>query len=253
MQEIKQARVEQQLSVLERGQGAAQLAHAQTTASAVLWPLYSITAAGFALAGLCFYWYAVVPEVALLLVGLVTFGMSFDFFNHVLGHWFPERRRFLELYARINFSALCFGIPFTAYAGSFVLAAGADGAVSELLVRNYRPVLYGSVAFGCLFLFARYKVADINGAIEFVLDKSHRFTRTIFLLRRALLAATLLIALTVLFDAIGTPWLLWALLFTVTFVATIPLHILHKQIPSMLGELVTQIIAVYGCWLVFVS
>lgn len=210
-----------------------------------------LTAAGFMLAGLCFWFYSRNFAVAWLLIGLVTFGMAFDFLNHVLGARLPTHKRLLEAYARVNFSALCFGIPFTAYAGSFVIAKATGGSLSTALVNNWLVVLHGSVAFGLLFLFARYREASINGAVEFVLDKSHRYTRTIFILRRILLAASLLIALTVLVDAAGTPWLPWALAFTGVFVASIPLHILHKQIPSMLSELLTQAIAVWGCWVVF--
>lgn len=251
MHGIVKARVQQQVSAIEHGQSAVGT-NMRHKADTNVWALGSITTAGVALAALCFYWYIAFDEVALLLVALVTFGMSFDFFNHILGQWLPERKRLLEVYARINFSALCFGIPFTAYAGSFVLDAALNSGISSVLVPYYLPVWYGSVAFGCLFLFARYKEVVINGSVEYVLDKSHAYTRTIFLLRRVLLAASLGVALTVLYDAIGTAWLAWTVLFVATFVATIPLHIMHKQIPSMLGELVTQAIAVYGCWLVFV-
>lgn len=210
-----------------------------------------LAATGFLLAGLCFWFYIRSPEVAWLLVGLVTFGMAFDFLNHVLGTRLPMNKRLLEGYARVNFSALCFGIPFTAYAGSFVMAKATGGSLSTVLVNNWFIVLHGSVAFGLLFMFARYREVSVNGAAEFVLDKSHRYTRTIFILRRFLLVASLLIALTVLADAAGTQWLPWALAFTGVFVASVPLHILHKQIPSMISELLTQAIAIYGCWLAF--
>jgi hypothetical protein len=54
-------------------------------------------------------------------------------------------------------------------------------------------------------------------------------------------------------DGMGTDWLLWTLAFGLTFIATVPLHIMHKQIPSMLSELITQIILIYGSWAVFVA
>jgi len=211
----------------------------------------ALTAAGFMLATLCFWFYSRSSAVVWLLIGLVTFGMAFDFLNHVLGARLPMRKRLLEAYARVNFSALCFGIPFTAYAGSFVIAEATGGRLSTTLVHNWFAVFHASIAFGLLFMFARYREASVNGAVEFVLDKSHRYTRTIFVLRRILLAGSLVIAITVLIDAAGTPWLPWALAFTGVFVASVPLHILHKQIPSMLSELLTQTIAVYGCWIAF--
>ena len=210
-----------------------------------------LTATGFALAGLCFWFYTRSAAVAWLLVGLVTFGMAFDFLNHVLGARLPLRKRLLENYARVNFSALCFGIPFTAYAGSFIIAEATGGRLSVALVNQWFSVLHGSVAFGLLFMFARYREVTVNGAVEFVLDKRHAYTRVIFILRRILLGASLLIALSVLTDAAGTLWLPWALAFTGVFIASIPLHILHKQIPSMCSELLTQMIAMYGCWVVF--
>jgi hypothetical protein len=51
----------------------------------------------------------------------------------------------------------------------------------------------------------------------------------------------------------GTDWLLWTLAFGLTFIASVPLHIMHKQIPSMLSELITQIILIYDSWAVFVA
>jgi hypothetical protein len=210
-----------------------------------------LTAAGFSLAAFCFWCHARNPETAWLLVGLVTFGMSFDFMNHVLGARIPQRKILLQGYARLNFAALCFGIPFTAYAGSFVLAKATAAPLSTLLVEHWLPVLHGSVAFGLLFVFARYKPVNVNGAVEYVLDRSHAYTNAIFTLRRILLAGALGIALTVVADGLGTSWSTWALAFTGVFVASVPLHILHKQIPSMVSELLTQAIAVYGCWMVF--
>ena len=210
-----------------------------------------LTATGFSLAAFCFWCHARNPEVAWLLVGLVTFGMSFDFMNHVLGVRIPERQTLLQGYARLNFAALCFGIPFTAYAGSFVLAKATTAPLSTLLVDHWLPVLHGSVAFGLLFVFARYKKVNVNGAVEYVLDTRHAYPKTIFMLRRILLAGALGIGLTVVADGLGTSWSTWALAFTGVFVASIPLHILHKQIPSMVSELLTQAIAVYGCWIVF--
>ena len=217
-----------------------------------LFKLNLITVPSFLLAGVCLYWYAGTGEVALLLVGLVTFGMAYDFLNHIFGLVVPGAKQFLQDYSRLNFAALCFGIPFTALGASFVLAEGIGGPLSVSLVQHWHLILAASLLFGGLFLFARYKEVVIEGGVEFVLDKSHTYTRVIFIARRMLLLASLLIALTVVVDAWGTDWFVWSLAFTGVFLASIPLHILHQQVPSMLSEVITQLITVYGCWVVFV-
>ncbi|MCP3999480.1 MAG: hypothetical protein GY727_01035 [Gammaproteobacteria bacterium] len=215
--------------------------------------LYVIAIPSFLLAGLCFQWYAETSKVALLLLGWVTFGMAFDFLGHIVGLHFSQHSAFLRWFARINYSALCFGIPFTALAGTFVLAEIVTDGISASLVNYYPVVLYSSLLFGSLFIFAHYRKVTINGAVEFVLDKSNHFTGLIFLTRRLLLALSLIIGITVMVDGFGTEWSLWAFAFGLSFIATVPLHIMHKQIPSMLSELITQVIAIYGTWAVFVS
>lgn len=215
--------------------------------------LFALTIPSFLLAGACFVWWGQTGEVALLLLGWVTFGMAWDFFGHILGVTFPQRSVLLEVHARINFSALCFGIPFTALAGSFVLAEAVGGAASTWLVAVWPGILAGSLAFGALFLVARYRKVDVNGGVEYVLDKQHRYTRVIFVIRRILLAAALLVALSVVADAVGTPWLPWAMAFTGVFLLSVPLHIMHRQIPSMVSEVVTQVLAIGASWVVFVA
>jgi len=223
----------------------------QNTAHAFI--LYAITLPSFLLAGLCFGWYGSTREVPLLLLGLVTVGMAYDFLSHILGLYLKGHTTFLRWYARINFWALCFGIPFTAFAGTFVMAEIAPDSISAHLADYYRFILISSVAFGALFLFASYKQISIGGALEFVLDKSHTYTRNIFIARRALLGLALIIGIIVMIDGWNTDWRVWSLLFGGTFIATVPLHIMHKQIPSMASELITQIIAIYGTWQVFVA
>lgn len=215
--------------------------------------LYVITVPSFLLAGICFQWYAATDEVALLLLGWVTFGRAFDFLNHILGLHFGQYTRFLRWYARINFSALCFGIPFTALAGSFVIAAVVRDGISAILIEYYLIILTTALAFGGLFVFARYRQLTIAGAVEFVLDKQHRYTRLIFLARRIFLAMALIVSITVMIDGFATDWSLWSFAFGLSFIATVPLHIMHKQIPSMVAELTTQVILIYGSWVVFVA
>jgi hypothetical protein len=215
--------------------------------------LYAITIPSFLLAGICFQWYAETHEVALLLLGWVTFGMAFDFLGHIVGLYFGQHPQFLRWFARVNYSALCFGIPFTAFAGTFILAEVAGDSISAALVNYYSIILYSSLIFGSLFMFARYRKVTIAGAVEFVLDKSNHYTGLIFLARRVLLALSLIIGIMVMIDGFGTEWSLWSIAFGLSFIATVPLHIMHKQIPSMLSELITQVIAVYGSWVVFVA
>ena len=215
--------------------------------------LYVITVPSFLLAGICFQWYAETREVALLLLGWVTFGMAFDFLGHIVGLHFAQHTRFLRWFSRINYSALCFGIPFTAIAGSFVLAEVVGDGISAALINHYLIILHSSLIFGSLFMFARYRKLTISGAVEFVLDKSHHYTGLIFLARRILLVLSLVVGIAVMIDGFGTEWSLWSFAFGMSFIATVPLHIMHKQIPSMLSELVTQVIAVYGTWVVFVA
>ena len=215
--------------------------------------LYTVILPAFLLAGLCFGWYGKTGQFPLLLLGLVTLGMAYDFLSHVLGMYLRQRANFLLWYARINFCALCFGIPFTAFAGVFVLAEVNPAGISAQFVKITMPLLIGSIAFGTLFLFARYKQISIDGALEFTLDKSHRFTNNIFLARRLLLALTLILGIIVVIDGWNTDWRSWSLLFTGSFIATVPLHIMRKQFLSMASELVTQATAVYGTWQVFVA
>jgi hypothetical protein len=215
--------------------------------------LYTVILPSFLLAGLCFGWYGKTGQFPLLLLGLVTLGMTYDFLSHVLGMYMRQRANFLLWYARINFCALCFGIPFTAFAGIFVLAEVNPAGISTQFVKLTIPLLIGSIAFGTLFLFARYKQTGIDGALEYTLDKSHRFTNNIFLARRVVLALTLILGIIVVIDGWNTDWRLWSLLFTGSFIATIPLHIMRKQFLSMASELVTQATAVYGTWQVFVA
>jgi hypothetical protein len=214
--------------------------------------LYTITVPSFLLAGICFQWYTETNEVALLLLGWVTFGMAFDFLSHILGLHFGEHKRFLRWYARINFSALCFGIPFTALAGSFVIAEIVNEGISATLVNYYQVILHGSLIFGAFFMFAKYQTFSLAGAIEFTLDKTQSYTRFIFLARRAFLALALVVGIAVMIDGYGTEWSSWSFAFGLSFIATVPLHIMHKQIPSMLSELITQVILIYGSWTVFV-
>jgi hypothetical protein len=210
--------------------------------------VYALTVATFAAAGLCFWWYAGHGHLALLLLGLVTFGTAFDFLSHVLGYHCPQRRTFLLAYARINFAALCFGIPFTAIAGSWVIAAVAPGGWNAALVGWSVPIAVASVLFGGLFLVARYRFIEVGGAVELTLDKAHTYSRVIFIARRVYLAAALVIGIIVMVEGWASGWAPWSLAFGLTFIATVPLHIRHLQLPSMAAEAATLAILLYGSW-----
>ena len=215
--------------------------------------LYAITVPSFFLAGLCFQWYATTGQIALLLLGWVTFGMAFDFLSHIMGLHLGRHTHLLRGYARINFAALCFGIPFTVLAGSFVIATAVPDGISAQITCHYLPILYSAMIFGTLFLFARYRQLRLSGTVEYALDTSHTYTRVIFLLRRIFLVMALVVSITVMLDGWNSGWQLWSLLFGLSFIATVPLHIMHKQIASMLSELITQIILIYGSWMAFVA
>lgn len=215
--------------------------------------LYVTTTVTFLLAGICFSWYVQTDRVPLLLLGWVTFGTAFDFLSHILGRHLGRYRKFLLWYARINFGALCFGIPFTVMAGAFVIAEIAPAGVSARIVPYYRELLFVSLMFGALFLFARYRYLDISGAVELTLDKIHPYTRSIFSARRAYLGMSMLLAVTVMSEGIGTDWALWTAVFGVSFMVTVPLHIMHKHLASMLFEAFTLGVLAYGSWSVFVA
>ncbi|MFQ5634162.1 MAG: hypothetical protein ACE5G3_02380 [Gammaproteobacteria bacterium] len=205
----------------------------------------------FALAALCFDRFAATSVAAWLLLAWVTFGTAFDFTSHILGLHFGRHRRFLTLYARVNFSALCFGIPFTALAGSFVIAEIAPDGFNAGLADRWRAILAFSLAFGALFLFARYRHFTASGVVGLTLDKGHAYTKIIFIARRIYLALALLIAISVMIEGFGTDWMWWSLLFGVSFIATVPLHIMRHETASMLSEAFTLVVLVWGYWKAF--
>ncbi len=63
----------------------------------------------------------------------------------------------------------------------------------------------------------------------------------------------MLLAVTVMSEGIGTDWALWTAVFGVSFMATVPLHIIHKHLASMLFEAFTLVVLAYGSWSVFVA
>ena len=110
----------------------------------------------------------------------------------------------------------------------------------------------GSLCFGSLFLLARYREYMTGGVVGFSLDKAYAYTKIIFVARRAYLAVALLLSFAVVVDGIGSGWSVWAIAFGLSFLATVPLHIMHRQLSSMLSEALTLYILAFGSWAAFV-
>jgi len=191
------------------------------------------------------------PNVAMLLLALVTLGTAYDFFSHIIGRGVTEPRPSLLLYAKFNFAALCFGIPFTSLAASFVVAEIVPDGISATLAGYWLELLIGSVLFGSLFFFAKYKTFVMHGGIEYTLDKSDRYTKIIFVTRRVLLAIAVVVSLVAVYEGLGSSMIWWTIAYAVLFVATIPLHIMHRPIASMLAEAATLLVLFYGTSRVF--
>jgi len=190
---------------------------------------------------------------AMLLLGFVTLGTGYDFVSHIVGRGVTEPRPSLEIYAKFNFAALCFGIPFTSLAASFVVAEIAPEGLNATLVTYWAELLFGSLLFGAMFFFARYKTYNMHGGIEYTLDKSHGYTRAIFITRRVLLALALVLSLVAVWEGLGSSMSWWTIVYGVLFIATVPLHILHRPIASMLSEAATLLVLFYGSYRVFVA
>jgi hypothetical protein len=199
----------------------------------------------------CFRWYAGSGSVPLLLLGLVAAGTAFDFASHIAGSALRNERELLLWWARLNYAALCFGIPFTVLAASFVIAAVKPGGVNAAVAGWYPQILAGSVLFGSLFLLARYRMIEVPGGLAVNLDRSDRFTHVIFLVRRFALGLAVVLCVAVMVEGWSTAWTAWSLAFGLLFIATVPLHILHLQVTSMVIETTTLAVLVYGSRLVF--
>ncbi len=214
---------------------------------------WALTLLTVILTSACIAYAARLSSTAFLLLAFVCFGTGFDFFSHVLGALFPHKKNFLLWYARINFSALCFGIVFTPMAATFVIARLYPSGLNSVLAALFPALLLLSLLFGALFMLAKYRAVEESGSLEYTLDKTNPYTYRIFFARRILLALSLVIALLAVYEAFHTDRLLWALHFAAFFIATIPLHILHKKIASMVMEAVTLLILFYGTMQVFIE
>jgi len=213
--------------------------------------IYAIAGVTTALFAVCLAAAVQSGAAALYLLAAVILGTAYDFGAAIAGARAPRADRSLVRYARLNFAALPFGIVFTPMAASFVIAELAPGGLNQQLAQSYPLLLAGALGFGALFLFAKYRRVDTGGATEYVLDHGHRYTATIFMLRRVILGLSMLIAVIAVYEGFGTSHAVWSALFLAAFAASVPLHILHLRIPSMLSELATLVILAWGSLRIF--
>lgn len=213
--------------------------------------IYSFTLLTFLLAFVCFAFAGRGHGPAFCLLGCLSFGTALDFLSSVLTMHMANRRGFLEAYARMNFSLLCFGIIFTPMAAVFVVGRYIPSGINGWLADHYLFLLIFSLLFGALFLFARYRPASDNPESAFTLDRKHRYTKQIFIARRVLLALSLVLSLLVIIEGVKTPMALWSVFYFLCFAATVPLHILHKHLESMAAEWITLVILFYGTFVAF--
>ena len=109
-----------------------------------------------------------------------------------------------------------------------------------------------SIVSGVFFLFTKY-VPNIKAEGLYTLDRKDGFTLFAFIVRRIILAGSLIMAIIVVFEAVKTPFASWSLLFGSLFIATVPLHILHKHMLSMIVEFLTLAVLFYGTFLVITA
>lgn len=204
-----------------------------------------LTLLTFALALLGFLLEVKVRDSAVLLLFFVILGTSFDFLNYSIGVYL-KNKTVLLIFAKARFSLLNFGILFTPLSAAFILSKFSTSQLCNSLANHYLYWLIFSLVSGGLFLFARYSLDEEKGVMTFKLDRNDRFTSYAFIIRRVLLLCSLIIALITVLEGLKTEFAIWSVLFGVFFIATIPLHILHKLISSMVVELFSLIILLYG-------
>lgn len=207
-----------------------------------------ITVLTFFLALACFWLEIKFRQHGVLMLALVSLGTGFDFSLPIIENYIKNRKAFL-LYTKISFSLLNFGVVFTAMAAAYVLKDLTGCDLSAAMISFNHLFLLFSIGSGVLFLFTKY-VPNKNAEGLYTLDRKDGFTLFAFIVRRIVLACSLIMALIVVFEAIKTPFALWSVLFGGLFIATVPLHILHKHMLSMIVEFLTLAVLFYGTFLV---
>ncbi len=196
----------------------------------------------------CFYLEIKYRRHGILMLGLVTLGTGFDFSLSIIGDYIKSTKIVL-LCTKISFSLLNFGVVFTAMAAAYVVKDLTGCDLSAAMISFNHVFFLFSIVSGVFFLFTKY-VPNKKAEGLYTLDKKDGLTLFAFIVRRIVLAGSLIIALIVVFESIKTPFALWSLLFGSLFIATVPLHILHKHMLSMIVEFLTLAVLFYGTFLV---
>lgn len=204
-----------------------------------------LTVLTFALAGLALILEFIVKEPGVLLLAFVTIGTGIDFAGSLIGDYVTDKKSVL-LYTKVRFSLLNFGILFTPLCAAYVLQYFPSATISRSLFANFPLLLIFSLVTGALFMFTSYVEDTDTGETVYKLDRKDRFTKVAFIIRKTVLLCSLIIAIIAIAEGVRTEMALWAIMFGVLFIATIPLHILHKELPSMSAELATLVILLYG-------
>jgi hypothetical protein len=199
----------------------------------------------FVLAGLALILEFKVKEPGVLLLAFVTIGTGIDFAGSLIDDYVTDKKSVL-FYTKLRFSLLNFGILFTPLCAAYVLQYFPSAPISRALFSNFPLLLILSLVTGGLFMFARYVEDTEKGEKVYRLDRKDKFTKIAFIIRKTVLLCSLIIAIIAIAEGIGTEMALWSIMFGVVFIATIPLHILHKELPSMSAELATLVILLYG-------
>ncbi|MBN2108004.1 MAG: hypothetical protein JW832_11320 [Deltaproteobacteria bacterium] len=209
-----------------------------------------ITAATGALALAAFYLELKVRQAGVMALALVTLGTFIDFLGSYTGGFITCQARLL-LFTKARFSLLNFGIIFTPLSAAFILAETPNAPLCSALAALYPGLAVFSLGTGALFLFTKYTPATEEGVATYRLDRDDPFTKRAFLIRRIILAGSLVIAILAGIDGLRSGMAVWTSLFCLLFIATVPLHILHKHVCSMAAEAVTLAVLFYGAVQVF--
>jgi len=207
-----------------------------------------ITVLTFFLALASFYLEIKYSRHGVLMLAFVILGTGFDFLLPIIENYIKSRKAFL-LCTKISFSLLNFGVVFTAMAAAYVVKDLTGCDLSLAMISFNHVFLLCSIVSGVFFLFTKY-VPNKKAEGLYTLDRKDGFTLFAFIVRRIVLACSLIMALIVVFEAIKTPFALWSLLFGGLFIATVPLHILHKHMLSMIVEFLTLAVLFFGTFLV---
>jgi hypothetical protein len=208
----------------------------------------TITALTAILVLACFYLEIKFSRHGVLMLALVILGTGFDFSLSLIGDAIKSRKIVL-LCTRISFSLLNFGVIFTAMSAAYVIKDFPGCDLSAAMISSRHVFLFLSIITGLFFLFTKY-VPNEKAEDLYTLDKKDGFTLFAFIVRRIVLTCSLIMALIVVFEGMKTPFAFWSLMFGGLFIATVPLHILHKHILSMIVEFLTLAVLFYGTFMV---